>query len=105
LFYLEHAILAGGDSRPPISRQMQFVEIPRPESSAARSPSPKMGEGSFSISPAGSAPFLDYEPLKDEHREFIDTRVNEANWLSGDLESKIVSSMRCSIWFRITSAM
>ncbi len=92
LYYLEHSILAGGEPRRAISRQMQFVEItPIPESSAARSPSPKMGEGSFSIQMAGPAPFLNYEPLKEEFRPAVAEIVSRAGWLGGDLERQVVA--------------
>jgi superfamily II DNA or RNA helicase len=85
LFYLEHAILAGGDARRAISRQMQFIEItPTP------SQSPDMGEGSFTIRAAGPAPFLDYEPLKEEYREIIEAKVKQAGWLRDDLESRVI---------------
>ena len=73
LFYLEHAILSGGDSRRAISRQMQFVEI--------------NSQGNIQI--GGPAPFLDYEPLKDEFRDAVEAHVREADWLKEDLESRI----------------
>jgi SNF2 family DNA or RNA helicase len=74
LFYLEHSILAGDDSQHPISRQMQFLEI----------------DPSGNIQAAGPAPFLDYEPLKDELRETVEAKVREASWLKDDLENRIV---------------
>jgi superfamily II DNA or RNA helicase len=74
LFYLEHSILAGGDSRHAVSRQMQFIEID--------------SQGNIQI--GGPAPFLDYEPLKEEYREIIEAKVKEASWLREDLESRIV---------------
>jgi SNF2 family DNA or RNA helicase len=84
LFYLEHSILAGGDNRRAISRQMQFVEI-TPTSSPAN-----MDEGSFTIKAAGPAPYLDYEPLKDEYRPKVDALVAQSGWLRENLESRIV---------------
>lgn len=76
LYYLEHAIQ---DARPArdgerrvISKQMQFVEIN------------SKGEAS----PAGSAPFLDYEPLGDKFSPMIETLL-AMDWLRGDLETNI----------------
>lgn len=74
LFYLEHSILSGGDARRAISRQMQFIEID--------------SQGNNQV--GGPAPFLDYEPLKDEFRAGVDASVSEANWLKNDLESRAV---------------
>jgi SNF2 family DNA or RNA helicase len=94
LFYLEHTIaltpgpspkFRRGELSAVVSRQMQFIEI-----ALTPDPSPKMGEGSFTIRPAGPAPFLDYEPLKDEYREIVDAKVGEAGWLSEDLESRVI---------------
>ncbi len=94
LFYLEHSIalapdsspkLGRGEQRPVVSRQMQFIEIrPTPDASE------QMGEGSYVIMNAGPAPFLDYEPLKDEWREIVDAQVSRAGWLRSDLESRII---------------
>ena len=76
LYYLEHAIQ---DSRPGrsgerrvISKQMQFIEIDA--NGAARS--------------AGSAPFLDYQPITEEFQPFVHS-ILEHDWLRGDLESSI----------------
>jgi superfamily II DNA or RNA helicase len=74
LFYLEHAILAGGDSRRAISRQMQFVEI----------------DPQLNTHIAGPAPFLDYEPLQEQYRQVVEGQVRQASWLKDDLESRIV---------------
>lgn len=76
LYYLEHAIqdartVRGGERRV-ISQQMQFVEIN------------SKGEAKS----AGSAPFLDYQPLNSEMRPLIDATLN-TDWLRGDLESNI----------------
>ncbi len=76
LYYLEHAIqdarsVSGGERRV-VSKQMQFVEIN------------SLGEAKS----AGSAPFLDYQPLNDELRPLIESILNTA-WLRGDLESAI----------------
>jgi len=75
LFYLEHTILAGSDQRRAVSRQMQFLEI----------------DAHGEVRMAGPAPFLDYEPLKDEYREFLERKIGVADWLRGDLESQIVA--------------
>jgi hypothetical protein len=76
LYYLEHAIqdsrtTAGGERRV-ISKQMQFVEINA--QGEARS--------------AGSAPFLDYQPLGSDLKPLI-VPLLSADWLRGDLESNI----------------
>jgi hypothetical protein len=76
LYYLEHAIQ---DSRPGrsgerhvISKQMQFVEIN--SKSEARY--------------AGSAPFLDYQPLSEDLKDLVEP-IFDDDWLRGDLESNI----------------
>jgi len=76
LYYLEHAIqdsrtTAGGERRV-VSKQMQFVEIN--SKGEARS--------------AGSAPFLEYQPLGDDHKPLMESILN-ADWLRGDLEAGI----------------
>lgn len=76
LFYLEHSIQdarsEADDSRRTVSRQMQFVEIN------------SRGE----THSAGSAPFLDYEPIGGDIRPLIDP-VLQSDWLRGDLESSV----------------
>ena len=76
LYYLEHAMQDSrpgrGGERRVISKQMQFVEINA--LNEARS--------------AGSAPFLDYQPMTDELRPLVDS-ILENDWLRGDLESSI----------------
>jgi hypothetical protein len=76
LYYLEHAIqdsrLVKGGERRVISKQMQFVEIN------------SKGEAK----PAGSAPFLDYQPLSEEFKSLIESVLN-TDWLRGDLETNI----------------
>lgn len=76
LYYLEHAIQ---DSRPGrsgerrvISQQMQFIEIN------------SVGEAKS----AGSAPFLQYEPLTDEFKPLLEATLS-TDWLRGNLESSI----------------
>jgi hypothetical protein len=76
LYYLEHAVQ---DSRPGrsgerrvISKQMQFIEIN------------SKGE----TRSAGSAPFLDYQPLNEDLKDLIES-IFEDEWLRGDLESSI----------------
>ncbi|MCC6958032.1 MAG: DUF3883 domain-containing protein [Anaerolineales bacterium] len=75
LFYLDHSILAGGEDRQVVSRQMQFVEVNA------------LGE----ISNAGPAPFLDYEPLKEELGDEMRAYCSSVVWLNADLESQIMS--------------
>lgn len=76
LYYLEHAIhdsrSTQSGERRTISKQMQFVELN------------SKGEAHS----AGSAPFLDYRPLEDEHKSVIDT-ILDTDWLRGDLEAHI----------------
>src|SRR5258706_13736097 len=72
LYYLEHAIqdarsVSGGERRV-VSKQMQFVEIN------------SLGEAKS----AGSAPFLDYQPVNDELRPLIEFILN-TDWLRGAL--------------------
>jgi hypothetical protein len=78
LYYLEHAIQDSrpgkGGERRVISRQMQFVEINA------------QGDARY----AGSAPFLDYQPLNDDLKLLVEP-VFENDWLRGDLESSIRS--------------
>lgn len=74
LVYLEHAIQDARErsdgNRYVISRQMQFVEIGSD------------GE----VRNAGYAPYLDYEPLKEEDRQLVD-HVIEDSWTRGEIES------------------
>ena len=76
LYYLEHAIqdsrLLSGGERRVISKQMQFIEI--------------NSEGDAKS--AGSAPFLDYQPLSEEFKPLIES-VLSTDWLRGDLEASI----------------
>lgn len=76
LYYLEHAIqdsrTTPGGERRVISKQMQFVEIN------------SVGEAKN----AGSAPFLDYQPLSEEFKPLVES-VLSTDWLRGDLESSI----------------
>ena len=77
LFYLEHKIQDGrihrDGARWIVSRQMQFLEIDRNDT--VRQP--------------GYAPYLDYRPITDDERPLV-TNVLEAEWLSGDLDSRII---------------
>ncbi len=76
LFYLEHSIQDARSetdgSRRTVSRQMQFVEI----------------NAHGETRSAGTAPFLDYEPIGDDIRPLIDP-VLQSEWLRGDLESLV----------------
>jgi len=76
LYYLEHAIqdsrLVSGGERRVISKQMQFIEI--------------NSEGDAKS--AGSAPFLDYQPLSEDFKPLIES-VLSTDWLRGDLEASI----------------
>ena len=76
LYYLEHSIqdsrLVSGGERRVISKQMQFIEI--------------NSEGDAKS--AGSAPFLDYQPLSEEFKPLIES-VLSTDWLHGDLEASI----------------
>lgn len=76
LFYLEHAIQdsrqTSSGERRVISKQMQFAEVNAKGQTVS----------------AGSAPFLDYQPLTEEYKPFIESILN-TDWLRGDLESHI----------------
>jgi len=76
LYYLEHSIqdsrTTSGGERRVISRQMQFVEINAQGESRS----------------AGSAPFLDYQPLAEEFKPLVES-ILSADWLHGDLEKDI----------------
>lgn len=76
LYYLEHTIqdsrVTAGNERRVVSKQMQFVEI------NAR------GEAQS----AGTAPFLDYQPLNEEHKSAVES-ILKTDWLRGDLESNV----------------
>ena len=78
LFYLEHAIRDGRTDargeRRVVSRRMQFVEI----------------DEAGNMRPAGYAPYLDYRPLTDEEKPFIQPLL-DAEWLQEDLEARAVS--------------
>lgn len=76
LYYLEHAIqdsrlVRGGEQRV-ISKQMQFIEI----------------DSKGDAKSAGSAPFLDYQPLSEELKPLMESVLDTA-WLHDDLESSI----------------
>ena len=77
LFYLEQKIQDGrvnpNGGRWIVSEQMQFVEID--ENMTVRHP--------------GYAPYLDYRPITEDERSLVTTAL-EAEWLSGNLESRIV---------------
>jgi hypothetical protein len=77
LFYLEHSIqdarpTKSGDRRV-VSREMQFVEI----------------DEKGNVTQAGYAPYLDYEPIKDEDRQLVASAL-EDEWLTGDLEDRVL---------------
>ena len=77
LFYLEHKIQDGRNlpdgTRWIVSRRMQFLEIN--ENNTVRQP--------------GYAPYLDYRPITEDERSWAATAL-EAEWLSGNLESRII---------------
>jgi len=77
LFYLEHSIQDArkdrAGNRRVVSRQMQFVEI----------------DSEGAVRNAGYAPYLDYRPIAHEERAHVTTAL-EAEWLSSDLESKVL---------------
>ncbi|WP_334788013.1 helicase-related protein [Nostoc sp.] len=78
LVYLEHSIQDArtnlNGSRRLVSRRMQYVEI-NPEGNTYN---------------AGYAPYLNYRPLTDEEKGFIE-KVLEESWLQEDLEAKAKS--------------
>jgi len=77
LFYLEHSIQDARQDksgrRRIISRQMEFVEI---------------DAGARCVT-AGYAPYLDYRPLTEKERPLV-AEALESDWLSGDLESRVL---------------
>jgi len=78
LVYLEHSIQDArtnlNGSRRLVSRRMQYVEI-NPEGNTYN---------------AGYAPYLNYRPLTDEEKGFVE-KVLEESWLREDLEAKAKS--------------
>ena len=78
LVYLEHSIQDArtnlNGSRRLVSRRMQYVEI-NPEGNTYN---------------AGYAPYLNYRPLTDEEKGFLE-KVLEESWLREDLEAKAKS--------------
>lgn len=82
LFYLEHSINFGSEPRRDISRQMQFIEI-RPDPDAANP--------AFQMVNAGPAPFLNYEPLKKEYHQLVQTALQQMAWLKEDLENQAIT--------------
>lgn len=78
LVYLEHSIQDArtnlNGSRRLVSRRMQYVEI-NPDGNTYN---------------AGYAPYLNYRPLTDEEKGFIE-KVLEESWLREDLEAKAKS--------------
>jgi Holliday junction resolvase-like predicted endonuclease len=78
LFYLEHGLqdarTNADGKRRLISRQLQFVEL----------------DSAGLVSSAGYAPYLDYRPITDEEKAFVVDQL-EADWLTGDLEPKILA--------------
>jgi SNF2 family DNA or RNA helicase len=78
LFYLEHSIQDARTDRSGhrrvVSRQMQFVEI----------------DASGRVTHPGYAPYLDYRPLTDEERTWIEPLLDAA-WLRDDLEAQVMA--------------
>ncbi len=88
LFYLEHTILSGGETKRVLARQMQFVEV----TAAHADPSqPDAASAGWVVQSAGAAPFLDYQPLAEELRPQVQAVVESTAWLRQDLESEIVN--------------
>lgn len=77
LFCLEHGLQDGRKTRAGqqqlISNRLQFLEISR----------------SGVVSPAGSAPYLDYRPLRDGERELV-TPLLQESWLSQDWDALVL---------------
>lgn len=77
LFYLEHSIQDARQEksgrRRVVSRQMEFVEV----------------NSHGCCTTAGYAPYLDYRPLTEEERPLV-VQALEAEWLTGDLEARVV---------------
>lgn len=82
LFYLEHSITSGSEPRREISRQLQFIEI---------CPASHAPQADIQIADAGPAPFLNYEPLKEEDLPLVRQALQEAAWLKEDLEDRAAS--------------
>ena len=84
LFYLEHAVqddrVRRDGQQQIISQRLQFVEI----------------DGNGRARDSGSAPYLDYRPLKDKERALI-AKALRAPWLSGDVERKVVGHAIASV--------
>ena len=77
LFCLEHGLQDGRKTRAGqqqlISNRLQFLEISR----------------SGVVSPAGSAPYLDYRPLRDDEQELVAPLLQES-WLSQDWDALVL---------------
>jgi hypothetical protein len=77
LFCLEHGLQDGRKTRSGqqqlISNRLQFLEISRD------------GE----VNPAGSAPYLDYRPLREAEQAFVTPLVQES-WLAQDWDSVVL---------------
>jgi hypothetical protein len=77
LVYLEHSIqdarADASGTRRVVSRQMQFVEV----------------DAAGRVKNAGYAPYLDYEPVKEQDRELL-SEVLQAAWLAEGLESRVL---------------
>jgi superfamily II DNA or RNA helicase len=86
LFYLQHSIQDGrpgqkGQSRRVVSRRLQFVELPLIENSTA--------EIQNAVD-AGSAPYLDYRPLKEKEQPLVVPFIEQV-LASQDLEQQAIS--------------
>jgi hypothetical protein len=77
LFCLEHGLQDGRKTRAGqqqlISNRLQFLEISR----------------SGVVSPAGSAPYLDYRPLRDGEQELVAPLLQES-WLTQDWDALVL---------------
>jgi superfamily II DNA or RNA helicase len=77
LFCLEHALQDGRRTRPGqqqmISNRLQFLEISR----------------SGEVNPSGSAPYLDYRPLKEDEQQLVASVLQES-WLAQDWDALVL---------------
>lgn len=79
LFCLEHSIYEGKSSSDEekqhlVSRQMQFIEI----------------DDEGAVHDAGDAPYHDYRPATEDEQNKVEAHL-EADWLSNDLESPVMT--------------
>ncbi len=86
LFYLEHAIQSGKDAnRRDISRRLQFIEI-----SAGSGSRDATDLSNWRVRSAGSAPFLDYQPVTAELQDLVLQHIQSTEWLKDNLEDEVI---------------